>query len=114
MSTYSQAILAGLKSKGFSPAKIRDAGRIPAAVLTAVSKGKHEFTFGQLSKIERLSGFTGGQLAAIVSEPHGGPLTDLLNGWAKVHQLTEAYSARSRTKRRGKTPRRKLVHARAS
>jgi hypothetical protein len=112
MCTYSQAILTGLKSKGISPAKIRDVGRIPAPILTAVSKGKREFTDGQLTKIEKLSGFTGGQLAAMVTEPNGGPLTDLMNGWAKVHQLTEAYSARSRSKRPRANPRRKLAHAR--
>ena len=39
MCTYSQAILAGLKSKGISPAKIRHVGRIPASILTAVSNG---------------------------------------------------------------------------
>jgi hypothetical protein len=87
MVTYSQAILTTLKSRGISLSQLRDAGIGSGTMLQAVSRGKREFTDSQVFKIERLSGFTGGQLATLFTEPRGGPLTDLMNGWAKVHRM---------------------------
>jgi hypothetical protein len=112
MASYSQAVLAGLDLKGISLQKVRRGTGIPAARLAAASKGKRELTLAQLGEIETLSGFTAGQLAASITEPHGGPLTDLINGWAELHQLVVAHSQPSRAKRRPAKRRRKLAHAR--
>jgi hypothetical protein len=111
MSSYSQAVLAGLELKGI-PFKRSQIAGISKIKLSGVTKGKREFTDRELLAIEKVAGFTAGQLAAFATEPTGGHLTDMANRWAKFHQLVEAHSQRSRPKRRPTKPRRKLAHAR--
>ena len=95
--TFSQPVLRGLQAMGFSLAAIRRAARISPQLLIDVLDGRRELTDTQIGRLETLSGRTGGDLAASVLEPDGGPLTELSKVWAGVHGALSS----------GRTPRRR-------
>jgi hypothetical protein len=76
---YSQAILTALRSKGFSLASVQRAARASAEFILAVLDGQREFSDAQIGRLETLSGFSGGQLAAAVYEPDRGELANLMD-----------------------------------
>src|SRR5205085_6366910 len=84
--SFSEPVLRGLRAKGVSLAAVQRATRVSARFLIEVLDGRREFTDAQIARLEALSGLTGGQLAASVLEPHGGPLTELSEIWADVHR----------------------------
>jgi hypothetical protein len=52
--------------------------------MAKILAGRAEFSDLELSKIEKLTGKTSGQLAAAATEPNGGHLTDLFNSIAEL------------------------------
>jgi hypothetical protein len=83
---YSTAVISGLQKIGFDLNRLQEGG-IPAHRLQKMIDGRSEFTVREIAIVERLSGFTGGQLAARTTEPNGGPLTNLMNSWAVIAKL---------------------------
>jgi lambda repressor-like predicted transcriptional regulator len=94
--TFSQAVVAGLESRGVSRAEIRRFAGISSSTFDLILSGKSDFSDRAIAKIEDSAGMTGGQLAALALEPRGGPLTRLMEGWAEVHD--EATSGKSTPK----------------
>jgi hypothetical protein len=97
--TYSQPVLKALQARGHSLASIQRAARASAEFIVAVIDGRKEFSDSQLIRLEKMSGVTGGELAASVLEPEGGPLTELSEVWAKASNLNS-----SRAPRRKRVP----------
>jgi hypothetical protein len=89
---YSTAIISGLEKIGFDLRQLLKGG-VPAHRLQKIINGQNEFTAREIAIVERLSGFTGGQLAASTTEPNGGPLTDLMNSWAAIAKLAPDYAS---------------------
>ena len=84
--SFSRAILDGLSTRRPAVAADLFAGRtvISGDRIAAVARGDGDFTDDEIGLIEDLSDLTGLQLAAVVVEPGGGPLTDMADGWAVV------------------------------
>lgn len=91
---YSKAIISGLQSTGFDLNRLHEGG-VPARRLQKIIDGRNEFTVREIAIIEQLSGFTGGQLAARTSEPNGGQLTNLMNSWSVVANLSQGVTPSS-------------------
>jgi hypothetical protein len=83
--------MAGLQRVGISLSAVQRSTRMPAAHLLAVLDGRRELSDAQIERIERLSGRTGGQLAAGACEVNGGPLTDLANVLATARSANLAH-----------------------
>ena len=98
--SYSKAILKGMRTRGLSDTEILKITGISPKVLGLITAGKRELSTAVVRKIENATGRTGGQLAALAVEPNGGPFTKLMDGWAKVRVAASASSAR-RTRSKG-------------
>jgi hypothetical protein len=86
--TFSQAVVSGLRSRGFSEAAIRALLAISNRALQQIISGKKELSAALVAKIENRTDLTGGQLAALALEPLGGPFTELMAGWGEVRRET--------------------------
>lgn len=102
---YSDLVLEGLEFLGYSRDQIAQAAKVSRPFLNDVAEGKREFTTAQIFRVEDLADKTGGQLAALIMEPNGGPLTDLSNEWGEFRKLLK----RSKQPKRRRTPRRATV-----
>jgi hypothetical protein len=89
---FGRAVLAGLRKRGLTDLEIRQISGIRAGTLELIRAGKRGFSNTALNRLESATGLDGGQLAALAAEPEGGPLTDLMKGWAEIRSLfkTEA------------------------
>jgi hypothetical protein len=85
---FSKAILEGMRVRGMAEAEIIRITGLSSAKLSAVRAGKRRLSDRVLDRIERETGVTGGQLAALSVEPDGGPLTDLCEVWGKFAEST--------------------------
>ena len=90
---FARAVLAGLRKRGLSDIEIRQISGIRIATLDSIRAGKRGFTQTALNRLESATGLDGGQLAALAAEPEGGPLTELMNGWAEVRASFKAKSS---------------------
>jgi hypothetical protein len=84
-STYSQAVLAGLRLSGLSAAQVRRTVGAPLTVLQAIFTGRRELTDSQVKRIEMLTQQKIDRLAASGLEPGDGPLPDLIK--ARNHAM---------------------------
>ena len=96
---YSDLVLKGVESLGYSRAAIARAARVSEGVLDRIADGEREFTDAQIFRIEDLADKTGGQLAALVVEPNGGPLTSLSNQFGVFRKTFERTSKPGRVRR---------------
>src|SRR4051794_18555752 len=76
---FSSSVLRGMVRQGFDKGTLAKLTGLPPARVTAVLVEKARLTDKQLDAIEDAARMTGGQLAALHIEPHGGPYTELAN-----------------------------------
>jgi 5,10-methylenetetrahydrofolate reductase len=74
---FSSAILHGMKRQGFDEEALANMTGLSPARLVSVLAGKQGLTDRQLDAIEAAAEITGGELAAMHLEPHGGSFTEL-------------------------------------
>jgi len=93
--TFSLAVIAGFEKLRKNGSSLQSKAAIKPARFSKIAAGSLEFSDAELDRIEQLSGKTAGQLAASVSEPHGGRLTDLVNALAEFDNSLTAIPAGS-------------------
>jgi transcriptional regulator with XRE-family HTH domain len=85
---FSQAIIAGLRSRGLSDPDIARAAGISPQALAEIRTGNRALSAKSIRSIEESSQLTTGELAALSIEPDGGPYTDLAKSWAGFAETT--------------------------
>src|SRR4051812_21289604 len=90
---FGRAVLAGLRKRGLSDVEIRQVSGVRIQTLDSIRAGKRGFSDTALNRLESATGLDGAQLAALAAEPEGGPLTELMNGWAEVRALFKTTSS---------------------
>jgi hypothetical protein len=86
-------------SSGFTEAALVGATKLAPRRFKAVRAGSVELTSRQKKAIDQLTGKTCGQLAALELEPHGGPLTELMDSWAEAVPVRQRVSTTKAKKR---------------
>jgi hypothetical protein len=81
---YSKTVVTGARRAGVPEAKLLRATGLSKSELRTVLAERKRLTDKQLAGIERATGLTGGQLAALAIEPKGGALKDLCDLWARA------------------------------
>src|SRR5690349_9785321 len=93
---FSKAIIAGLRLRGYSDARIAEAVGVSTDVVPQLAEGTQRLRDSQFASIEKATQITVGQIAALTLEPDGGPLTELMDEWARVAPPPAGRSVRRR------------------
>ena len=108
---FSTAILKSMLDLGYAEAEVARIVSLSRAKFSAVLCGKAELTDRQLEAIERATGTSVAQLAALHLEPSGGPYTELANALARCVSDPKVRPAHPRVK---PNHRRAAISARSS
>ena len=93
---FSKAVIAGLRLRGYSDERIAEAAGVSTVAVALLADGARRLRESQLASIENETQVTAGQIAALTLEPDGGPLTELMDEWAKVAPPAARRAARRR------------------
>ena len=100
---YSKAVLEGMRQRGVSLDDMAFITGLPTSGLKLILKEKASLKYRHLELIERATGLTAGQLAALSLGEDAKPLQDLMDMWARVKVPMKLNGRNKATKPRRKT-----------
>jgi hypothetical protein len=83
---FAHAVLEGVRARGFTSADLKTRCGVSPALQARIATKSGKLTDRQVSRIEAMTGYTGGQLATRAL-PKSDPIRKLMDGWARVADL---------------------------